>query len=306
MSAVFERDPRARWLALAPSWFVIGVFMVIPLAIMIAISFMEQNVYGGVYPRFSTAAYVQFLFERDFDDNLVFNPAYLIILARSLLLAALATALCITIGFPVAWFITRQPPPVRNLLVFLVTIPFWTNLLVRAYAWIIILGRGGVIDTPLHALGLMAPGESLGLLYTNGAILVGLTYTYLPLMVLPIYASLEKLDFRLVEAAADLYASKWQVMRHVVIPLAAPGIIAGAILVFIPALGDFISPDLLGGAKKLMLGSLVQFQFATARNWPFGAAVAVILLSFVIANMLLYLRLTRGARERGLAERGLA
>ena len=176
---------------------------------------------------------------------------------------------------------------------FLITIPFWTNLLVRAYAWVIILGRGGVLDTPFLALGLIEPGGTLGLLYSNPAILIGLTYTYLPLMVLPIYSSLEKLDFRLVEAASDLYAGKYAAMRHVVLPLAAPGIVAGAILVFVPALGDFISPNLLGGAKRLMLGSLVQMQFSTARNWPFGAAVAVILLLFVVAAMALYLRLTR-------------
>jgi len=299
MSTAIETSARSRWLALTPAYLVIGVFMLIPLLIMVAISFMEQNVYGGVFRVFSTDAYSQFLFERDFDDNLVFNPAYLIIIGRSVLLASCATLLCVTIGFPVAWFIVRQPERVRNLLVFLITIPFWTNLLVRAYAWVIILGRGGVIDSPLQAFGLIGPGESLGLLYTNTAILIGLTYTYLPLMVLPIYASLEKLDFRLVEAATDLYANKWAAMRHVVLPLAAPGIAAGAILVFVPALGDFISPNLLGGAKRLMLGSLVQFQFATARNWPFGAAVAVILLLFVIANLMLYVRITRKSGKGG-------
>ena len=291
MSAPGRKPPVL--LGLAPAWLVIGAFMLLPLMIMVAISFMEQNVYGGVFARFSTAAYTQFLFELDFDDNLVFNPAYLIIIGRSFLLALAATVLCIVIGFPVAWFVVRQNRRSRNLLVFLITIPFWTNLLVRAYAWVIILGRGGVLDTPFLALGLIEPGDTLGLLYSNPAILIGLTYTYLPLMVLPIYSSLEKLDFRLVEAASDLYAGKYAAMRHVVLPLAAPGIIAGAILVFVPALGDFISPNLLGGAKRLMLGSLVQMQFSTARNWPFGAAVAVILLLFVVAAMALYLRLTR-------------
>ncbi|TCT03131.1 spermidine/putrescine transport system permease protein [Tepidamorphus gemmatus] len=299
MNGVTAMDARRRWLALTPAYLVIGVFMVIPLMIMVAISFMEQNVYGGVFRVFSTDAYTQFLFQRDFDGNLVFNPAYLIILGRSVLLAGAATLICVTVGFPVAWFIVRQPPRVRNILVFLITIPFWTNLLVRAYAWVIILGRGGVIDSPFRALGLLEPDGTLGLLYTNTAILIGLTYTYLPLMVLPIYASLEKLDFRLVEAASDLYADKWWTMRQVVLPLAAPGVIAGAILVFVPALGDFISPNLLGGAKRLTLGSLVQFQFATARNWPFGAAVAVILLVFVMASLALYVRLTRKAARAG-------
>ena len=286
-------SPRGRFLALAPAMLVIGIFMLIPLMIMLAISLMEPNVYGGVHRQFSPDAYVQFLFQRDFDDNLVFNPGYLYILGRSLGLAGSATLICFLLGFPVAWYIVRRPAHQRNLLIFLVTIPFWTNLLIRAYAWIIILGRGGVIDTPLHWLGLMGPDASISVLYTNWAILIGLVYTYLPLMILPIYASLERLDFRLFEAAADLYSSKWASMRHVVVPLALPGIFAGVILVFVPALGDFISAQLLGGSRRLMLGNLVQLQFSTARNWPFGAAVAVILLIFVLASMLAYLRLNR-------------
>ena len=295
MTTGLAETPRSRWLALSPALLVIGFFMLLPLLIMVAISFMEPNVYGGVHHHVSTEAYVQFLFQRDFDDELVFNPGYLYILGRSLGLAGGATLICFAIGFPVAWFIVRRPPHQRNILIFLVTIPFWTNLLIRAYAWIIILGRDGVVDTPLRWLGLMGPEASISILYTNWAILIGLVYTYLPLMILPIYASLERLDFRLFEAASDLYASKWVSMRHVVIPLALPGILAGAMLVFVPALGDFISAQLLGGSRRLMLGNLMQLQFSTARNWPFGAAVAVILLAFVIASMLAYLRLNRNS-----------
>ena len=293
MSTAFETKPKARWLALSPALIVIGIFMVGPTLIMLVYSFLEANPYGGVYPVFSTEAYVQLLYELDLDDSLVFNPAYLIIIARSVGLALITTALGLLIGFPVAYYIARQPAHRRNFLVFLVTIPFWTNLLVRTFAWIIILGRGGVIETPLLALGILGEDETLGLLYTNGAILTGLTYTYLPLMVLPIYASLEKVDFRLMEAAADLYASRWTALFKVVVPLALPGIVAGCILVFVPALGDFISPDLLGGAKRLMLGSLIQFQFATARNWPFGAAVAMVLLAFVMINLMIYARVAQ-------------
>ncbi|MCC5973867.1 MAG: ABC transporter permease [Rubellimicrobium sp.] len=293
MSAGLTETPAGRWLALGPALLVIGVFMLVPLGIMVTISFMEPNVYGGVHRQFSPSAYVQFLYQRDFDDNLVFNPGYLYILGRSLGLAGLATLICFVAGFPVAWYIVRRPPHQRNVLIFLVTIPFWTNLLIRAYAWIIILGRDGVIDTPLRWLGVMGPEASNGILYTNWAILIGLVYTYLPLMILPIYASLERLDFRLFEAASDLYSNKWASMRHVVIPLALPGIFAGVILVFVPALGDFISAQLLGGSRRLMLGNLVQLQFSTARNWPFGAAVAVILLLFVVASMAAYLRLNR-------------
>ncbi len=299
MSTAFQKDPRSRWLALSPTYLVIAIFMAIPLCIMIVISFLEQNVYGGVHPNFTLAAYQQILFERDFDDNLVFDPAYLIIIGRSLLLALVATLITIVIGFPVAYYIVRQPERRRNLLIFLVTIPFWTNLLIRTFAWLLILGRGGILDSPFKWVGLFGPDDSLGLLYTPFAVVLGLTYTYLPLMVLPIYASLEKLDFRLVEAAADLYSNKWSAIRYVVVPLTLPGIVAGAILVFIPCVGNFVTVDLLGGAKNLMLGSLVQFQFATARNWPFGSAVAVILLLFVVSNMLFYARINKGGSTQG-------
>jgi spermidine/putrescine transport system permease protein len=301
MNGPFERSARNRWLALSPTYLVIAVFMAIPLCIMLVISFMEQNVYGGVHPNFTTAAYQQILFERDFDENLVFDPAYLIIIARSILMALIATLVTVLIGFPVAYYIVRQSPRRRNLLIFLVTIPFWTNLLIRTFAWLLILSRGGILDSPFRFLGVIGADDSLGLLYTPTAVVIGLTYTYLPLMVLPIYASLEKLDFRLVEAAADLYSTKWSAIRHIVVPLTLPGIAAGAILVFIPCAGNFITVDLLGGAKNLMLGSLVQFQFATARNWPFGSAVSIILLLFVLSNMLLYARLTRTERQADAA-----
>lgn len=167
--------------------------------------------------------------------------------------------------------------------------------MVRTFAWIIILGRNGTIELPFRWLGLLADDQTLGLMYTDFAIVVGLTYAFIPIMVLPIYASLEKLDFRLVEASADLYGSTFESFRRVIIPLTKPGIVAGSILVFIPSIGAFIQPDLLGGGKKLMLGSLVQFQFATARNWPFGAAVAMILLCFVMLCLMWYARTARRA-----------
>jgi spermidine/putrescine transport system permease protein len=200
----------------------------------------------------------------------------------------MATAICLVFGFPVAYYITLQPENKRNFYIYLITIPFWTNLLIRTFAWIIILGRNGVIETPLLKLGIIE--DSLKMMYTDGAIAIGLTYSYLPLMVLPIYASLEKLDFRLLEAASDLYASRLQIMAKVVIPLCKPGIIAGCILVFIPCLGAFIAPNLLGGGKRLMLGSLVQFQFASARNWPFGAALSMLLLAAVVIALIYYAR----------------
>ena len=293
--------PRGRlartWFGLAPAWVAIGIFMLIPLMLMAAISFLEANPYGGVHFAFATDAYVQIAFEYDLADNLVFNPIYLRIILRSISLSILATALCLILGFPVAYFITLQPPSRRNLFIYLITVPFWTNLLVRTFAWILILGRNGVIEMPLQALGIIE--DTLNMMFTNGAVAVGLTYSYLPLMVLPIYASLEKLDFGLVEAASDLYASRLAIMTKVVIPLAMPGIIAGCTLVYIPSLGAFIAPDLLGGGKRLLLGSLVQFQFATARNWPFGAAIAMVLLAFVVLSLIVY---ARSARNRARME----
>ncbi len=268
--------------------------MVIPMIILLVFSFMPADPYGGVDPGFTTEAYVQILYERDFDDLLVFDPIYLKIIGRSVSLALLATLGCLLLGLPVAYYITRQTPRMQSMLLYLVTIPFWTNLLVRTYAWILILATDGVIEQPLKFFGLLE--NSLDMMYTNGAVAVGLIYSYLPLMVLPIYASLEKLDFRLIEAAHDLYANRLMVARNVILPLAAPGIIAGCILVLVPSLGAFIAPDLLGGGKKLMLGSLIQVQFASARNWPFGSAIAICLLVLVMMTLMYQARIA--ARRR--------
>ena len=232
--------------------------------------------------RFSLSGYRQILFDTNFFDEIEFNPAYIIIIGRSFVLAISATFISLIIGFPAAYFISRQSNKVKNILIFLVTIPFWTNLLIRTFAWIIILGKDGVIESSFNFLGLLDDEGSLNLMYTNSAILIGLVYSYLPLMVLPVYASMEKMDVRLLEAATDLYSSRIQLIRKVILPLSMPGIIGGSILVFVPCLGAFIAPDLLGGGKKLLLGSLIQFQFSYARNWPFGAAVAMFLLSLVI------------------------
>ena len=232
------------------------------------------------------------LWERDLDGSLVFNPIYLNILGRSVMLAVATTLISLIVGFPVAYFIARQPPARRNIYILLITIPFWTNLLVRTFAWILILTRNGLIDTRLQGFGF--PAGTFDLLYTNTAIFIGLVYSYLPFMVLPLYASLEKLDFRLVEAASDLYAGRWRIARYVIVPLALPGIVAGSLLVFVPSIGAFIAPDLLGGGKRLMLGSLIQFQFATARNWPFGAAVSIVLMAFVMLALMVYARVSKG------------
>ena len=292
-----ENKTQNRVLALLPLWIVIGIFMIGPLLVMAVVSLMESNVYGGVHLKFSLSGYRQILFDTNLFDEIEFNPAYIIIIGRSFILALAATFISLLIGFPAAYYIARQSDRTKNILIFLVTIPFWTNLLIRTFAWIIILGKGGVIESSFSFFGLLDQKDSLNLMYTNGAILIGLVYSYLPLMVLPIYASMEKMDIRLLEAATDLYSSRVQLIRKIILPLSMPGIIGGSILVFVPCLGAFIAPDLLGGGKKLLLGSLIQFQFSYARNWPFGAAMAMFLLALVIMVLIFNARMNKRHRE---------
>ena len=292
-----ENKTQNRVLALLPLWVVIGIFMIGPLLVMAVVSLMKSNVYGGVHLKFSLDGYKQILFDTNLFGVREFNPAYVIIIGRSFVLASLATIISFIIGFPAAYYISRQSKKVKDILIFLVTVPFWTNLLIRTFAWIIILGKGGVIESSFIFLGFLNEGDTLNLMYTNTAILIGLVYSYLPLMVLPIYASMEKMDMRLLEAAADLYSSRIMLIRKVILPLSMPGIIGGCILVFVPCLGAFIAPDLLGGGKKLLLGSLIQFQFASARNWSFGAAVAMVLLLLVIIVLIFNSRTNKKHRD---------
>jgi len=292
-----ENKTQNRVVALLPLWVVIGIFMIGPLLVMAVVSLMKSNVYGGVHFKFSLDGYKQILFDTNLFGEREFNPAYVIIIGRSFVLASLATIISFIIGFPAAYYISRQSKKVKDILIFLVTVPFWTNLLIRTFAWIIILGKGGVIESSFIFLGFINEGDTLNLMYTNSAILIGLVYSYLPLMVLPIYASMEKMDMRLLEAAADLYSSRISLIRKVILPLSMPGIIGGCILVFVPCLGAFIAPDLLGGGKKLLLGSLIQFQFASARNWSFGAAVAMVLLLLVILVLFFNARINKKHRD---------
>ncbi len=274
------------WAGVVPAIIVIASFMLVPIGIIAVYSFMEANPYGGIRPNGSLEAYMQLLFERDFDGTLQLDNTYVLIFLRSVALAFVATIISLMIGFPVAYFIARQPPSRRNAFIFAITIPFWTNLLIRTYSWILILRDSGLVNNGLLFLNII--DSPLPLLYTNFAILLGLVYTYIPFMVLPIYASVEKIDMRVIEAAHDLYANRLTVLRRIVVPLALPGIVAGSILVFIPCVGAFIAPDLLGGGKHLMLGSLIQLQFASSRNWPFGSAVAIVLLGVVLIAITYY------------------
>jgi spermidine/putrescine transport system permease protein len=290
------RAPARRVALVMPAMLVIGVLLVVPLGLMAIISTLGRGPSGGiVWSEHTLDAYVQFLFERDLTDRLVLNTDYLQIFARSVGLAAMTTALTLIIGFPTALWMAFQPPSRRTLLVFIVTVPFWTNLLVRNYAWILLLRDGGVFDWTLRKLGLTS--QPIGVLYTPLATAIGLVYSFLPYMILPIYVSLEKIDRRLIEAAFDLGADRWRALVRIVLPLAMPGIVGGAILVFVPGLGAFISPELLGGAKSMMIGSLIQQQFGQARNWPFGAALAFVLLGLVLLALVAHaLRYRRGLR----------
>lgn len=286
-----HRARRTRTLLLAPALVVVAVFGLFPLTITLIYSVLEPGTYGGVNWVLSGEAYVQFLFERDmFDDTLGFTTSYLQIFGRSIGLAFGATVGALILGFPTAYFIASKPPEQRNLWLFLVTLPFWTNLLIRTYAMLLIIRDEGLINLSLKGIGVI--DKPIGILYTDTAVFLGLIYSYLPFMVLPLYASLEKLDFRLVEAAYDLYANRFQVLRRIIIPMAKPGIVAGCILVFIPGLGAYITPELLGGGKKLMIGNMIALQFGSSRNWPFGSAAALILMAVVMVALLFYLRST--------------
>jgi spermidine/putrescine transport system permease protein len=289
---------RTRLLQVAPAMAIIGVFMLAPLCLMAYVSFLQKGINGGViWDQHTAQAYVNFIFERDLDDNLVVNTDYLQIFARSFGLSLLTAVLALAIGFPTALYMAMQPEHRRNLLIFLVTIPFWTNLLVRNYAWILLLRNGGLVENLVHWLGLS--DQPLGVMYTPIAVSIGLTYTYLPFMVLPIYGSLEKLDARLIEAAFDLGADRRRALLRVILPLAAPGIAAGCVLVFVPALGAYVTPELLGGGKSMMIGNLIQSQFGAARNWPLGAALAFALLAIVLLAMMIYLLRFRRAPAGG-------
>lgn len=260
-----------------------------PLLIVVVYSFLEPGEYSGVVWRFSGEAWFNVLFSRDiFDDTVGLADAHLTILWRSVRLSLLTTLLAFLLGFPTAYFIATRPENQRPLWLFLITIPFWTNLLIRTFAIMEVVRNEGILNTLLQALGLIeAP---IQILYTDTAVTIGMVYVYLPLMVLPLYAAMERLDFRLVEAAYDLYASRWQVLRKVIVPLVKPGIVAGTILVFVPSLGAYVTPRVLGGGKNMMLGNLIELQFGQGRNWPLGAALSMTLLIIVAIALAYYVR----------------
>jgi spermidine/putrescine transport system permease protein len=238
---------------------------------------------------FSTDAWFNVVLQRDiFDDTLKFADAHLSIFWRSIKLSFTTTVLALLFGFPTAYFIATRPERQRPIWLFLVTIPFWTNLLIRTFAMMEVIRNEGIVNVVLLKLGIIS--QPIQMLFTDFAIMLGMLYVFFPLMVLPLYASMEKLDFRLVEAGYDLYATRFQVLRRIIIPLVKPGIVAGCILVFIPALGAYVTPRVLGGGKNLMLGNLIELQFGQGRNWPLGSALSITLMMIVMAALLVYVR----------------
>jgi len=260
-----------RRIFLAPAALVTIALFLVPMAIVLAYSLMTRGPYGGQGLPLTLENYRRFL-----------DPLYGQILLRSFWIAGETTILCLILGFPLAWFLTRSGRH-RGLYLQLVMLPFWTSFLVRTYAWVFLLRDTGLFNTILLATGLIT--EPLPLLYNHGAVLLGLVYCSLPLAILPIYSTLERLDYALVEAAADLGAKPWETFAKVIIPVSAPGLKAAAFLVFVPSLGTYLTSDLLGGGSTILIGNLVQNQFTTARDWPFGAAASLILMAIVLVGL---------------------
>jgi spermidine/putrescine transport system permease protein len=279
-----------RWLLSAPALIIIFFASIGPLFVMLAYSFMVKGDYGDVkFGQFSLDGWFSVFLQRDiFDDKITVADAHLSIFWRSVRLSLITTVLTLILGFPTAYFIATRSRRTREIWVFLVTIPFWTNLLIRTFAMQEVIRNEGIVNTALLALGVIE--RPIQMIYTDWAILFGMVYVHLPLMVLPLYASIEKLDFRLVEAGYDLYAGRLRVLWRIIIPLVKPGIIAGSILVFIPSLGAYVTPRVLGGGKNMMLGNLIELQFGAGRNWPLGAAISITLMVIVMCALLVYVR----------------
>ena len=262
-----------RLVFLTPSILLLATLFLVPLVIVAVYSLQSRGAYGGVALPWTIESYLR-----------IADPLYLKILWRSFWVAGVSTSICLLLGFPLALFISRSGPR-RGLYLQLVMLPFWTSFLIRTYAWMFLLRDTGLINTALLATGLIT--QPLPLLYNDFAVILGLVYGFLPFMVLPLYTNLEKLDPALLEAAADLGAKPLTALARITMPLCRPGITAGSILVFIPCLGAYLTPDLMGGGKSIMIGTLVQNQFTTARDWPFGAALSLFLMALTLGLLFL-------------------
>jgi spermidine/putrescine transport system permease protein len=278
--AAEKAESRRGFLIALPSFVYLILLFVVPLVLVFIYSFATRDATGQtVLEDWNLDSYRR-----------LFSAEVLEIFLRSFVLALLTTVICLVICYPFAFYIATRAPRVRNILLILVMIPFWSNFLVRTYAWRVLLGSEG----PLSQLSVLLGGEPFRLLFTNVAVLIGLVYGFMPFMVLPLYASLERMDWRLVEAARDLYADGWTAFRKVTLPLSMPGVVAGSILVFIPSLGAYVTPALLGGAKTVLMGDYIVSQFLAARNWPFGSALSFAVMFVMLVATIFYFR--AGAR----------
>jgi spermidine/putrescine transport system permease protein len=262
---------------MSPSNIYLFILIVLPLILVIGLSFLSRGTYGQVEFRLNLSNYTR-----------LFDPLYAKVLWFSLLVGFGTTIICLLFGYPLAYFIARAPSRQRSLLLFLILLPFWTNFIIRIYAWMTILRSGGLLDSLMQWLHLTQ--SPLNILYTPTAVMIGMVYEFLPFMVLPLYTSLEKVENSLLEAAADLGAPPWKAFLRVTLPLSVPGMIAGTILTFIPAMGMFVVPDILGGAKTILIGNVIRNQFLTARDWPFGAAASMVLMLMTMVLTLYYTR----------------
>lgn len=287
MQASGRRNRGLLAILLTPGVFWLALFFVIPLLIVLVVSFSKRSLLGVVDYNFNLNNYAR-LFDPD-------SP-YLFIFLRSLSLALVNTVLCLLLGYPFAFYIARQSPQRQKLLIFLVMVPFWTNFLIRTYALMFIIRDTGLINTWLINLGFIQ--QPLRILFTPTAVRLGMLYGYLPFAVLPLYASIEQLDYNYVQAAQDLGADAVRVFLRVILPLTMPGVVAAAIITFIPALGDFITPDLMGGGNTFLIGNVLQQQFLTVRDWPFGSAMGIALMALVLAATMIYFR--TGASRQGV------
>ena len=275
--AAERADSRRGFLMALPAYAYLVVFFAVPLVIVLVYSFATRNRFGGTdLSGWNLEAY------RKLGEPIVRD-----ILFRSLWLAILTTVICLLFAYPFAFFLTNRSPTVRNVMLVFVMIPFWTNFLVRNYAWRVLLGNDGLVSKGTDLIPGVEPREYL---FTQVAVVLGLVYGFLPFMVLPLYASIERIDTELIEASRDLYASGWQTFRRVLLPLSMPGVIAGSILVFIPSLGAYVTPEILGGAKTTLLGSYIVTQFLTARNWPVGASLSFVLMAAMLVATIIYFR----------------
>lgn len=262
---------------ISPANLYLFILIVLPLLLVTGLSFLSRGTYGQVVYKFNITNYTR-----------LFDPLYGKILLFSLAVGIGTTIFCLLIGYPMAYYLARAPARQRSLLLFLILLPFWTNFIIRIFAWMMILRSGGILDSILQWLHITQ--EPLNLLYTPTAVMIGMVYEFLPFMVLPLYTSLEKIENSLLEAAADLGAPPWKAFLRVTLPLSVPGMIAGTILTFIPSMGMFVVPDLLGGAKTILIGNVIRNQFLTARDWPFGAAASMILMLLTMVFTLYYTR----------------